>query len=127
MYLLIIFEALTILAICLFVGIMESKYYQKISIDGSGFVVNVLITLLLLLIFGKGLLETETLPSWFPSFYKAAHCLLQLFSVLFINYLIRIFFLTQFKYARQYLFARAALISSIVLQFAAVMYLFEIL
>ena len=114
-----IMETLAVFALVLFNGILDSKYYQKLSVLAFSRYVNYPLALLIVSGFLTVLPEMDATWSWLDAAIIFAHTVLHaVFAVLLLVAVVK-FSDIPFKYARQYLFARAALYFSVVFEVLA--------
>ena len=114
-----IMETLAVAALVLFNGILDSKYYEKLKIRTFSSYLWYPVCLLLLATFLTAMLDVYVWP-WLDIAIIFAHMVLHaVFSVLLVVAVVK-FEDIPFKYARQYLFARAALYFSVVFEVAAI-------
>ena len=115
-----IMETLAVVALVLFNGILDSKYYQKLSIKAFSSYLWYPVGLLLLASFFTALLDFNPDWAWLDIAIIFSHTVLHaVFAVLLVVAVVK-FENIPFKYARQYLFSRAALYFSVVFEVLAI-------
>lgn len=113
--LLMVMETLAVAALVLFNGILDSKYYEKLSIKTFSNYMWYPVGLLLVASYFTAMLDFYTW-AWLDYVIIFAHTVLHVvFAILLTIALVR-FADIPFKYSRQYLFARSALYFSVVFE-----------
>lgn len=128
-FFLIILEVFAAASFVLFVGVLDSKYYQRLHVEGLSIARDYVTALLVLMCCLIGLEHgREPLPEWnFDLISKWIQLVFHVSMVGILAYSTVQFYKTRFKYARQYLLARATLYFSITFEVLALLIILAVL